>query len=219
MEFSLLKKYACGDNLSDDEYEKLFDFIMIPISRTRNINYKRSDEVLEAFGVQVSFDDKGNKKFILRENKLPIIKAETWEYIIIDLLKQPAMNIINRFDFASTFIRHVKNSLDINELQFNLGAWKFSDDKSEQSLSNALRAAFMFTVVSYCYGDVKTQYDSFSDFFNEEYYKRVSLVYAIWINRGEKESVEYLPLYDSFYNLNVRMKFDDYKSSKSFCIK
>ena len=136
MEFNLLKKYACGDNLSDEEHEKLFDFIMIPISRTRNINYKRIDEVLEAFGVQVSFDEKGNKKFILRENKLPIIKAETWEYIIIDLLKQPAMNIINRFDFASTFIRHVKNSLDINELQFNLGAWKFSDDKSEQSLSN-----------------------------------------------------------------------------------
>lgn len=93
-------------------------------------------------------------------------------------------------------------------MRYDLGAWKFSADISEQSLSNALRSAFMFTLVSYYYGDTKNQYHNFSEFFDAEYYKRVSLVYGIWSNRGSKETIEYIPLYDSFHNLTGIQKSD-----------
>lgn len=206
LELRLLEHYAYGVPFSDSEYEELLQLIMVPVSRNWTQNVQ--GDFLTPFGIQVSTDNDGNQKFILIEDAIPSIKVETWECIIIDHLKQAALDIISCFDFASSFTRKQSNSSDSEELRYDLGAWKFSGDSSEQSLSNALRTAFMFTLVSYCYGDTKNQYHSFSEFFDAEYFKRVSLVYGIWNNRGSKDTIEYIPLYDSFHNLNGIGKAD-----------
>lgn len=87
------------------------------------------------------------------------------------------------------------------ELKIYLGAWKFSSDEAEQRLSNALRVAYMYTLVGYYCGDRKSQYSSFERYFEDEYYKRVSLIFGIWTSLEDKTQIEYVPLYDSFHNL------------------
>ena len=199
-EFRLLEQYVNGAAFSDADYEELINLIMTPVNRSWT--HSIQGDVFGAYGVQVENDENGNMKFALIENAIPTIKVETWECIILDILKQAASDIIECFDFASFFSRKKPNSSDEEGLKFDLGAWKFSADVSEQSLSNALRTALIFTLVSYCYGDARNQYGSFSEFFDAEYFKRVSLIYGIWSNRGSNETIEYIPLYDSFHNLD-----------------
>ena len=206
LELRLLENYAYGVAFSDNDYEELLKLIMVPVDRNWNKNIQ--GDLLTPFGVKITTDSNGKQKFALLEDAIPTIKVETWECIIIDHLKQAAFDIISCFDFASSFIRKGSNNSNSDELRYDLGAWKFSGDISEQSLSNALRSAFMFTLVSYYYGDTKNQYHNFSEFFDAEYYKRVSLVYGIWSNRGSKETIEYIPLYDSFHNLTGIQKSD-----------
>lgn len=205
LELQLLENYAYGVAFSDKDYEELLKLIMVPVNRNWNLNIQ--GDLFTQFGVKITTDSNGKIKFALIEDAIPTIKAETWECIIIDHLKQAAFDIISCFDFASSFTRKGSNNSDSDELRYNLGAWKFSGDVSEQSLSNALRAAFMFTLVSYYCGDTQNQYHNFSEFFDAEY-KRVSLVYGIWSNRGSKETIEYVPLYDSFHNLTGIQKSD-----------
>lgn len=116
------------------------------------------------------------------------------------------MEVISCFDFEESFQRVSTNSSGKDKLLISLGAWKFSSDKAEQSLSNALREALMFTLVGYYVGDRKNQYSSFEDYFETEFYKRVSFVYGVWSSIVEKYNVKYIPLYDSFYNLSSTSK-------------
>lgn len=204
MECKLLEKYAYGIAFSDDEYEKMLKLIMIPVRRTQ---MQQTGE-LSLFGLEIKKDNKGKRKLALRDDAISTIKAETWECIIIDHLKQKAFDIIDCFDFNATFKRKQVNNSNNENLKISLGAWKFSTDISEQNLSNMLRTAFIFTLVNYCFENKKDQYDSFSDFFDAEFYKRVSLIYGTWSNRGNKDTIEYIPLYDSFYNLNGINKGD-----------
>ena len=64
----------------------------------------------------------------------------------------------------------------------------------------------MFTLVGYHSGDRKNQYSSFMDYFESEFYKRVSLVFGIWSSLQDKSKIKYVPLYDSFYNLTSTSK-------------
>lgn len=64
----------------------------------------------------------------------------------------------------------------------------------------------MFTLVGYYSGDRKNQYTSFVEYFEAEFYKRVSLVYGMWISIEDKANIKYIPLYDSFYNLTGTSK-------------
>ena len=52
----------------------------------------------------------------------------------------------------------------------------------------------------------KNQYSSFTDYFESEFYKRVSLVFGIWSSLQDKSKIKYVPLYDSFYNLTSTSK-------------
>lgn len=203
-ELHLLEKYACGINFTDAEYKTILGFIMT--SHAKYPAHPTSNDPFAPYGVCVSKNSSGALAFSLIENSIPAIKAETWECIIIDHLKPTALDIISCFDFASTFNRKMSNNSHSAELRYNLNAWKFSFDLAEQSLSTTLRFAFMFTLVSYCYGDVQSQYPNFSSFFEAEFFKRVSLVYGIWNNRGSADTIEYIPLYDSFYNLSSTTK-------------
>lgn len=132
--------------------------------------------------------------------------SRSFKGIIIDLLRHSAMEIIDCFDFDGHFSRINENDSKNEKLTISLGAWKFSSDKAEQNLSNALRAAFMFTLVGYHSGDRKNQYSSFMDYFESEFYKRVSLVFGIWSSLQDKSKIKYVPLYDSFYNLTSTSK-------------
>jgi uncharacterized protein (UPF0332 family) len=204
-EIELFKKYVYGFALDDADYSSLLDLIMT--STPRNCNQSISDEdILSKFGVKISKDDAGKRKFVLLEDAKDTIRVETWEGIIIDLLKQSAMDIISCFDFESYFSRKNDNSNGNEKLRISLGAWKFSFDKAEQNLSNALRTAFMFTLVGYYSGDRKNQYNSFMDYFESEFYKRVSLVFGIWSSLQDKDKIKYMPLYDSFHNLSFTSK-------------
>ena len=44
--------------------------------------------------------------------------------------------------------------------------------------------------------------------FEDEYYKRVSLIFGIWTSLEDKLQIEYVPLYDSFHNLRGLSKTD-----------
>lgn len=204
-ELRLLKKYAYGQAFSDSDYSELLGIIMTTVNRAWVQNVTPND-VLSPFGISVESREDGNQRFVLNEEAVATIRVETWECIIVDMLKQSAMDIINCFDFDKTFVREGQNSARKEELIFSLSAWKFSGDVAEQKLSNALRSAFMFTLVGYYFGDMKNQYNCFQDFFDSEFYKRVSLLYGIWKTRKSSEAVEYIPLYDSFYNLNGLQK-------------
>lgn len=203
-ELRLLEQYSNGTEFSDADYEELIKLIMTPVNR--NWTQTVQGDVLGAYGVNVENDENGNMKFALIEDALPTIKVEAWECIILDILKQATSDIIECFDFPSSFSRKKPNSSNEDTLKYDLGAWKFSSDIAEQSLSNSLRTALLFTLVSYCYGDTKNQYGSFSEFFDAEYFKRVSLIHGIWRNRGANENIKYIPLYDSFHNLDGLVK-------------
>ena len=125
------------------------------------------------------------------------------------------MEIISCFDFESSYTIQSDNTSGENKLFISLGAWKFTSDETEQKHSNALRAAFMFTLVGYYSGDSKNQYNSFTDYFEAEFYKRVSLVYGIWVSIENKANIKYIPLYDSFNNLSSTSKSELIKILKA----
>ncbi|WP_414150287.1 HEPN domain-containing protein [Acetobacterium carbinolicum] len=191
-ELQLLKKYARGVSFSDDEYIKLLNLIMTSDDRMWSKTIHQN--FLNPFGVQIYEDETGKESFKLIEELIPAIRAQAWEYIIIDHLKTYVDEIIRCFNFN-------RKSNGNSEFNYYLGAWKFSHEDIEQSLSTALRLAFLFTLIGYCYGDKKSQNISFLDFFEVEFYKRVSLINGIWISKDGEAVIEYIPLFDSFNNL------------------
>lgn len=206
-EMELLEKYAYGVKLTDIEYLELISLMMTPIARNwTSVNIE--GDVLASFGLCIGKDKNGKKYAKIIDSAKDMLRVEAWEGIILDMLNETAMAVISLFDFRGTFIRQNANSMNKEELQVDLGAWKFSSDESEQKLSNALRSAFMYTLVGYCCGDRKNQYSCFQQYFEDEYYKRVSLIYGIWTSLGDKSQVKYIPLYDSFHNLQGTKKTD-----------
>lgn len=207
LEMHLLEKYAYGHQFTDKDYSDMLNIILKPVNRSW-IQENPQNDILGSFGLCISQEDNGKKKLDLLEGALAVVQVQTWECIIIDILKKSAFDVINCFDFDKNFER--KSIVDSNneKLEFSLNAWRFSSDDAEQNLSNALRTAFMFTLVSYKFGDFKEQYNSFQDYFEMEFYKRVSLVYGIWSARKNDKDISYIPLYESFYNLNGIEKDD-----------
>lgn len=193
----LLEQYACGISFTDEDYNYLISILMTTVDR--HWSQPLQGDFLNSFGIKIVDDGNGDLDFSLIEKAVPSIRVEAWECVILDLLKKAAFEIIECFDFNQSFSR---KQAETDSLKISLGAWKFTSDTSEQSLSNSLRSAFMFTLVGYCFGDVKNQYNSFSEYFDAEFFKRVSLVYGLWASRGAKEQIGYIPLYDSFYNLD-----------------
>lgn len=185
-EIDLLKKYADNGAFSDGDYEALFKLFITNVPRLKPPTGKIND-FLEQFGVDVQLVD-GKFKFKLIEECLPEIKVDTWDNIAVDLLRKSYTDIINCFDFG-----------DIN---IYLGSWKSESNMQKQSLLNAFRNALMYTIVGFLYGDDRKFYSSFSDYFDNEYYKRIALIHGIWKHRESEKNIEYIPMFDSFYNLH-----------------
>lgn len=204
-ELQLLKKYAKGIPFSDADYNEAIRQILF--TGARNNCFPSTKDLLSPFGICIS-NDGGKRSVSVINSEEERLRAETWEYILIDILRKPAFEIIECFDFDASFERAQSNNGDDTKLHYSLMPWRFSFDETEQSLSNALRTAFIFTLVGYCYGDNKNNYASFQEFFDAEFYNRVALIYGIWNNRGTNNCIHYIPLYDSFHNLNGRNKDD-----------
>lgn len=203
----LLEKYAYGVKLTDTEYLELIFLKMTPIARKwTTINIE--GDILAPFGLCIGKDKNGRKCAKVIDSAKDMLRVEAWEGIILDMLNETAMTVISLFEFKETFIRQNANAMNKDELQVYLGAWKFSSDEGEQKMSNALRSAFMYTLVGYYCGDRKNLYNSFQQYFEDEYYKRVSLIYGIWTSLTDKSQVKYVPLYDSFHNLQGTNKTD-----------
>lgn len=196
----LLEQYATGASFTDTDYQCLLNILMTDVNR----QWLQASQTnfLNSLGVQIEKSNNGNLDFVLIESAIPYIRVEAWECIIIDLLHNSAFEIIECFDFNAFFSRQENDENDSEYLKISLNAWKFTSNITEQSLSNSLRSAFMFTLIGYCFGDVKDQYNSFNEYFDAEFFKRASLVYGLWSSRGTKSTIEYIPLYDSFYNLD-----------------
>ncbi len=208
-EMDLLEKYAYGIQMSDAEYTDLISLIMTPVTR----NW--SGKILTSFGLCLTSDENGKTTVKIIEEAKEMLRAEAWEGILLDMLDESTKTVISLFDFDHFYERQNANPSGKKELQFYLGAWEFTDDEAEQKLSNALRSAFMYTLVGYYCGDRKSQYSSFQQYFEDEYYKRVSLVYGIWSSITDKTQIKYVPLYDSFYNLQGTNKSDLIKVLKA----
>lgn len=205
-EMDLLEKYAYGIKLTDDDYFDIISLIMTPVARKWSLN--NDGDILAPFGLCLAHDENGKTIVKIIDEAKEMLRAESWEGILLDLLKESTDTIIGLFDFSGTFVRKNANPSGKNELQFYLGAWKFTSDEAEQKLSTALRSAFMYTIVGYYCGDRKNQYSSFLQYFEDEYYKRVSLIYGIWSSVSDKSQIKYIPLYDSFHNLRGTNKMD-----------
>ncbi len=199
-EIDLLKKYSCGVVFQDSDYDALLSLIM---KKTTRNTTKNQDSLLSQFGIKTELKD-GKLSFSLIDEAIDKLRAETWEYIIIDLLNKPAMEIISCFDFEGSFER--KNIDNNDGLHFYLGAWKTSNDVAEQKLNNTLRNAFMYTLAGYYWGERKERYKSFDDYFESEFYKRVSLIYGMWSSMDDNSKIKYIPLYDSLNNLSSTNK-------------
>ena len=137
-EIELFEKYSNGTKLSDEEYDEIIDYTFASTPRRTRIVTDPRDALLAHFGVKLVFEEKKPFLCLLQEAK-DEIRAETWDYIIIDQLKKHAEEVIECFDFEKTYVRTAD---DPGPLRFYLGAYKFSTDKAEQALSNALRTAF-----------------------------------------------------------------------------
>lgn len=200
-EITLLEQYAYGVPFTDQDYKDIIGLMFVPVPRNTQIT-----DFFERMGIGTATDDEGKTKFVLKEEVIPEIQASTWDCILIDLLHDKSFDIINCFDFETAFERKFKNTGGSDDLFISLGAYKFTADTAEQKLSNALRAAFMFTVVGYYIGLRVGQYNSFDEYFDAEFYKRVSLVHALWCTRNSDEDFKYLPLYESFNNIKNENK-------------
>lgn len=180
-ELMLLKKFANKDTFSDKDYEMLLKLFINNIPKKR----PSKGDFTELCGVCHKEVD-GIIQFALIDEYIPYIKADTWECITIALLKECYTDIINCFDFG--------------DIEINLGSWTSCIDVKKQSLLSTLRSALMYTLVEYLYGNDINLYSNFNDFFENEFYKRVSFVYATWKQCKDNELVRYIPIYDSFYN-------------------
>ena len=206
-EMELLEKYAYGVKFTDAEYYDLISLIMTPTTRNwTSVNL--NGDILASFGLCMETTENGKRRVNIIEDAKETLRAEAWEGIILDILRESAMTVISLFEFANSFERKNANAMNKEELKIYLGAWKFSSDEAEQRLSNALRVAYMYTLVGYYCGDRKSQYSSFERYFEDEYYKRVSLIFGIWTSLEDKTQIEYVPLYDSFHNLRGMSKKD-----------
>lgn len=204
-EIEVFKKYAYGMEMDDSDYSFIINILMTNTARKWNVSVNNND-VLGSFGICIHTDVKGKQYFSLIEEQKESIKVEAWEGILIDLLRKSAMDIISCFDFDAHFIREMSNGSGSDDLKISLSAWSFTCDEAEQRLSNTLRSAFIFTLAGYYSGDRKLQYSSFMDYFEEEFYKRVSLVFGVWSSLSDKKNIKYFPLYDSFHNLSSTSK-------------
>ncbi|MFR2698519.1 MAG: HEPN domain-containing protein [Anaerobutyricum soehngenii] len=181
----LFRKYANKEHFSDEDYLKLFHLFLTDTPRISQ-PLSNPSSWLQHFGIQL-FTVEDQTKFSLLEDAIPQIRVDTWDYIAVDLLKPLYTDIINLFDFGDTSIY--------------LGAWKSESDVQKQSLLTAFRSSLMFTLIGFMFGDDRTLYSSFNDYFEHEFYKRIALVNALWKNKREGEIISYLPIFDSFYNL------------------
>ena len=196
----MLIKYTSGCVLSDDDYKNLINLILSPVKRSwQQMN---TNSLLSAFGMELVIDDEGNRTVRLIEEQIERIKVEAWEGIVLDILTPEAFDVVNCFDFDSRYAETESEELEQGNLRYSFGAWKFSSNGAEQGLSNALRNALMYTLIGYCYGDRRTCYGSFKDFFNAEFYNRVNVIYGIWSKLEKKADIKYIPILDSFYNLD-----------------
>lgn len=184
-EVELLKKYAGDEVFSDNDYDSLFRLFITDIPRLKPPEGNISN-ILQQFGVNV---EKNGGKFYFRliEEYVPQVKVDTWDSIAVDLLRKSYTDIINCFDFG-----------DIN---IYLGSWKSDFDVQKQSLLSAFRSSLMYTIIGFLYGDDRKLYSSFSDYFENEYYKRIAFINEIWKHREAEKPIKYIPIFDSFYNL------------------
>lgn len=184
-EIKLLNKFVNKEKFTDEEYENLFNLFL---NNTPRLSHQTENvgDFLQQFGIYV--DEEDNKlQFKLITEYIPQIKAETWDYITVALLKDYYTDIIKCFDFG--------------DLDIYLGAWKSNFNIQKQSLLDSFRSAFMFTLIGFLYGDDRVLYSNFNDFFENEFYKRIVLINGIWKHRRGYEPIKYIPVFDSFYNL------------------
>lgn len=184
-EIILLKKFANKEDFSDEDYEMLFKLFLTNTPRL-SPPIGNVGDFLQQFGVYVEKED-GKFQFKLITEYTPQIKVDTWDYITVALLKDSYTDIISCFDFG--------------DIDIYLGAWKSDFNVQKQSLLNAFRSAFMFTLIGFLYGDDRTLYTHFSDFFENEFYKRIAFIHGIWKHRKDNKPIKYIPVFDSFYNL------------------
>lgn len=188
-EFSLLTKYANSEQFSDEEIEVMLQYFINTVSRpVVDDNGISSFLSLNNYGIAIDNDD-----FKLIDEWIPYVKKETWECIVLDLLRKTYTPIIEEYNF------------NVN-IPIDLGSWKTEVGQVEQSLLNSFRSAFMFTLIGFLYGDNRSLYSSFNDFFTNEFSKRIKFINRIWISKKPEEEVRYIPIFDSFYNMKGMQK-------------
>ena len=180
-EIALLTKYANSEQFSDDEIETMLRYFLNTIKKP--VISDSNFDILNSFGIDIE-----NDNFILIDEWIPYVKKETWECIVLDILRKTYTSIIEEYNF------------NVN-IPIDLGSWKSDVNRVEQSLLKSFRSAFLFTLIGFLYGSNKSQYSSFSDFFTNEFSKRIRFIHNMWISKKPEAEVQYIPLFDNFYNL------------------
>ncbi|MGM0882282.1 MAG: HEPN domain-containing protein [Bacillota bacterium] len=184
-EKTILTKWLDEEALSDEEYryviKKSFNQGSTKSLKV-NTNESGLDSIIGAFGIK-EVGDEENLSFDFIEDHIPQIKADTWNYIVVDILKEFYEVILKEYFPDNTVY---------------LGAWKSEADEELQSLNTTLRQALMMTLFNYLYDQNAELYDNFQTFFCNEFESRAHLVKNIWSTR--EGPIKYIPIYDSFRN-------------------
>lgn len=182
----ILLKWQNSADLDDDEYRFLIKNALR--SEAENIetesNEQGFDGVLAHYGIKARYSNE-SVDFKVHDNTSARLKSNVYDSILINILRPFYSNILDPL-----FPNH----------NIYLGPEASEGDERLQSLNSSLRVALFFTLIAFLYGGNSYDYESFEEFFSNEYEKRSRLIKNIWFTSESDQKISYLPIFDSFKN-------------------
>lgn len=167
-------------NINDTIIKEIID---ASFSSSNSIENKNTNDILEIYGLK---KNEKNQKYEFISSAIDEIKHSTFGEILLNILKKDYSTINNEI---------------FNDPNIYLGSLRSEADDIKQSLNNALRSAYIFSIISFSIE--KGEYIDFYEHFKSEYYKRAKLVQTV-IKIDPLNTVLYIPIYDDVRNYNIK---------------
>jgi uncharacterized protein (UPF0332 family) len=153
------------------------------LNRSKIKSSKKPNDILAIYGLKKN-EETQKYEFILSE--IDQIRHDTFGEILLNILKE--------------YYSPINNEL-FEESNIYLGPLRSESDEIKQSLRNALRTAYIFSIISFSIE--KKEYKNFYEHFKAEYYKRAKLVQTV-SKIDPLNTVLYIPIYDDVRNYNIK---------------
>lgn len=140
------------------------------------------------------------KTFVLDDSQMEDTKQSTYEEVLLNIL-YPYYSDVNNELFGNS--------------NLYLGAFRSFGNDIEQSTKNALRSAYVFSIMNYHSNE--TLYSDFYEAFTFEYYKRAELVKSI-LDSTPNEEIVYIPIFDNVSNHKYKDNQKAHKLMKNLLV-